>query len=121
MKTDSFTEQPTERIPKATEITNVYAVLKGTDAASAKRIVLVTGHYDSRNSNILDATGEAPGANDDASGTAVSLECARVLSKMKISGNNYFSDRGRRRARPERQPPFRKNGQRPGMGSRGCP
>ncbi len=83
VKTDSFTEEPTERIPKATEITNVYAVLKGTDAENAKRIVLVTGHYDSRNSDILDVSGDAPGANDDGSGTSVSLECARVLSKMK--------------------------------------
>src|SRR5579863_5383813 len=84
VKTDSFTEEPADRIPKATEITNVYAVLKGTDPERAKRIVLVTGHYDSRNSDTLDTTGEAPGANDDASGTAVSLECARVLSKMKF-------------------------------------
>jgi Peptidase family M28 len=84
VKTDSFTEEPTERIPKATEITNVYAVLKGTDAANAKRIVLVTGHYDSRNSDTSDVNGDAPGANDDGSGTAVSLECARVLSKMKF-------------------------------------
>ncbi len=90
VKTDTFTEQPTERIPKATEITNVYAVLKGTDPASAKRIVLVTGHYDSRNSDILDANGDAPGANDDASGTAVSLECARVLSKIKFPGTIIF-------------------------------
>ena len=90
VKTDSFTEQPTERVPKATEIANVYAVLKGTDAASAKRIVLVTGHYDSRNSAILDTTGDAPGANDDASGTAVSLECARVLSKMKFRATIIF-------------------------------
>ncbi|PYX46869.1 MAG: peptidase M28, partial [Acidobacteria bacterium] len=82
VKTDSFTEEPTERIPKATEITNVYAVLKGSDPANAKRIVLVTGHYDSRNSDTLDVSGDAPGANDDGSGTAVSLECARVLSKM---------------------------------------
>jgi len=84
VKTDSFTEGPIERIPRPTEITNVYAVLKGTDAAAAKRIVLVTGHYDSRNSDTLDVAGEAPGANDDGSGTAVSLECARVLSKMKF-------------------------------------
>ncbi|HEX4785693.1 MAG TPA: M28 family metallopeptidase [Candidatus Sulfotelmatobacter sp.] len=90
VKTDTFTEQPTERIPKATEITNVYAVLKGTDAASAKRIVLVTGHYDSRNSDILDVTGDAPGANDDASGTAVSLECARMLSKLKFPATIIF-------------------------------
>jgi len=90
VKTDSFTEEPTERIPKATEITNVYAVLKGTDAANAKRIVLVTGHYDSRNSDTLDVSGDAPGANDDGSGTAVSLECARVLSKMKVPATIIF-------------------------------
>jgi hypothetical protein len=88
VKTDGFTEEPTDRIPKATEITNVYAVLKGTD--QAKRMVLVTGHYDSRNSDTLDVSGEAPGANDDASGTAVSLECARVLSKMKFPGTIIF-------------------------------
>lgn len=90
VKTDSFTEQPTDRIPKPTEITNVYAVLKGTDQARSKRIVLVTGHYDSRNSDTLDTTGDAPGANDDASGTAVSLECARVLSKMKFPATIVF-------------------------------
>jgi hypothetical protein len=90
VKTDSFTEEPTERIPKATEIANVYAVLKGTDAANAKRIVLVTGHYDSRNSDTLDVNGNAPGANDDGSGTAVSLECARVLSKMKFPATIVF-------------------------------
>jgi len=94
VKTDSFTEQPADRIPKATEITNVYAVLKGTDAANAKRIVLVTGHYDSRNSDTLDVSGDAPGANDDGSGTAVSLECARVLSsissKMKFPATIVF-------------------------------
>jgi Zn-dependent M28 family amino/carboxypeptidase len=82
VKTDSFTEQPSERIPKPTEITNVYAVLRGTDAQEANRIVLVTGHYDSRNSDPLNGTDPAPGANDDGSGTAVSLECARVLSQI---------------------------------------
>ena len=90
VKTDSFLEQPADRIPKATQITNVYAVLKGTDAVNAKRIVLVTGHYDSRNSDTLDANGDAPGANDDASGTAVSMECARVLSKMKFPATIVF-------------------------------
>ena len=90
VKTDSFTEEAAERIPKATQITNVYAVLKGTDATSAKRIVLVTGHYDSRNTDILDGNGDAPGANDDGSGTAVSLECARVLSKMKFPATIIF-------------------------------
>jgi acetylornithine deacetylase/succinyl-diaminopimelate desuccinylase-like protein len=90
VKTDSFTQEPAERIPKATQITNVYAVLKGTDATNAKRIVLVTGHYDSRNTDILDVNGDAPGANDDGSGTAVSLECARVLSKMKFPATIIF-------------------------------
>jgi hypothetical protein len=90
VKTDRFMEEPTDRIPKATDITNVYAVLKGTETANAKRIVLVTGHYDSRNSDTLDASGDAPGANDDGSGTAVSLECARVLSKMKFPATIIF-------------------------------
>ena len=85
VKTDSFTEQPADRIPKPTEITNVYAVLRGSDAEQAKRIVLVTGHYDSRNSDTLNGTDPAPGANDDGSGTAVSLECARVLSKAVLN------------------------------------
>jgi len=80
VKTDAFTEAPAERIPQPTVITNVYAVLKG--ASDAQRMVLVTGHYDSRNSGTLDGKGDAPGANDDGSGTAVSLECARVLSRL---------------------------------------
>ncbi len=81
VKTDAFTQPPAERIKEPTEITNVYAVLKGSDPAQANRIVLVTGHYDSRNSDTFNGTDPAPGANDDASGTAVSLECARVLSR----------------------------------------
>ena len=90
VKTDSFVEQPADRIPKPTEITNVYAVLKGSDPGNAKRIVLVTGHYDSRNSDTLDVNGDAPGANDDGSGTAVSLECARVLSKLRFPRTIVF-------------------------------
>ena len=90
VKTDSFTEQPADRIPKPTIITNVYAVLKGSDPENAKRIVLVTGHYDSRNSDTLDTTGVAPGANDDGSGTSVSLECARVLIKLKFPATIIF-------------------------------
>jgi len=90
VKTDSFTEGPEDRIPQPTQITNVYAVLKGSDPESAKHIVLVTGHYDSRNSDTLDVKGNAPGANDDGSGTAVSLECARVLSKLKFPATIIF-------------------------------
>jgi Zn-dependent M28 family amino/carboxypeptidase len=90
VRTDAFNEGPAERIPKPTQITNVYAVLKGSDPDAVNRIVLVTGHYDSRNSANDNITDDAPGANDDASGTAVSLACARVLSKMKFPGTIIF-------------------------------
>jgi hypothetical protein len=90
VKTDAFTEPAADRIPQPTDITNVYAVLKGTDAENAKRVVLVTGHYDSRPSDTLDVKADAPGANDDGSGTAVSLECARVLSKLKFPATIIF-------------------------------
>jgi Peptidase family M28 len=90
VKTDTFTEPAADRIPQPTEITNIYAILKGTEVENAKRIVLVTGHYDSRNSDILDVKGDAPGANDDGSGTAVSLECARVLSRLKFPATIIF-------------------------------
>jgi len=87
---DTFTEPAAERIPQPTTITNIYAILRGTDPIQAKRMVLVTGHYDSRNTNILDARGVAPGANDDASGVAVSLECARALSKLHLPATVVF-------------------------------
>jgi acetylornithine deacetylase/succinyl-diaminopimelate desuccinylase-like protein len=90
VKFDAFTEVAGGRIPKPTEITNIYAVMKGTDPQSAKRIMLVTGHYDSRNSDPIDSTNLAPGANDDGSGTAVSLECARVLSQLKFPATVIF-------------------------------
>ena len=90
VKTDSFVQPPADRVPSPTQITNVYAVLKGTDPANAKRIVLVTGHYDSRDSDNFDGSGDAPGANDDGSGTAVSLECARVLSRLKFPATIIF-------------------------------
>jgi Zn-dependent M28 family amino/carboxypeptidase len=90
VKTDSFAEPPADRIPKPTQITNVYATLRGTDPQQSGRIVLVTGHYDSRNTDPLNTTDAAPGANDDGSGTAVSLECARVLSKMKFPATIVF-------------------------------
>jgi Peptidase family M28 len=90
VREDSFLAPASERIPHPTKITNVYAILRGISPESASRIVLVTGHYDSRNSDTSDTTGDAPGANDDASGTAVSLECARVLSKLKFPASIMF-------------------------------
>jgi hypothetical protein len=94
VKRDTFTQDaeppPQGRIPNPTTITNVYAILHGSDPAQASRIVLVTGHYDSRNSDTMNTTAEAPGANDDATGVAVSLECARVLSRLKLPATIVF-------------------------------
>jgi hypothetical protein len=87
---DSFVEPVGPRIPQPTPITNVYAVLRGTDPVQARRMVLVTGHYDSRNTDVLDARGASPGANDDASGVAVTLECARALSKLRFPATLVF-------------------------------
>jgi hypothetical protein len=85
VNTDTFTEPadtgPRSRIQVPTTITNVYAILRGSDPAQASRMYLVTGHYDSRRTDVMDSHGIAPGANDDASGTAVSIECARILSR----------------------------------------
>jgi hypothetical protein len=90
VKTDEFVQPVGPRIPQPTTLTNVYAILKGTDPEAMRRVVLVTGHYDSRITNVLDPTGDAPGANDDASGTAVSLESARALSKLKLRATVIF-------------------------------
>jgi acetylornithine deacetylase/succinyl-diaminopimelate desuccinylase-like protein len=94
VKRDEFVEPagtgPAARITKPTKLTNVYAILHGTDPAQANRMVLVTGHYDSRNSDNFNTHDPAPGANDDASGTAVSIESARVLSKLKFPSTIIF-------------------------------
>jgi hypothetical protein len=78
------------RIVKPTPLRNVVAVMKGSDPTAAKRMYLVTGHYDTRETDVMDTHDPAPGANDDASGTAVSLEAARVLSKLKFPATIVF-------------------------------
>lgn len=90
ISSDAFTQPPGERIAQPTAITNIYAVLKGSDPSATARVVLVSGHYDSRNSDNADVEHDAPGANDDASGVAVSLECARVLSRLKFPATIVF-------------------------------
>jgi hypothetical protein len=98
VRRDVFTADPNstegtqwaKRIPKPTRMTNVYSILRGTDPAQANTMYLVTGHYDSRNTNVVDDHGLAPGANDDASGVALSLESARVLSKLKFPASLVF-------------------------------
>ena len=78
------------RIVKPTLLRNVYAILKGTDPVASKRMYLVTGHYDTRETDVMNTHDPAPGANDDSSGTAVSLEAARVLSKLKFPATIVF-------------------------------
>jgi hypothetical protein len=94
VKRDSFVEQPTSdgrsRLNGPTRLVNVYAVLHGTSSDKAAPWTLVTGHYDSRATDVMDSHINAPGANDDASGVAVSLESARALSKLKLTGTIVF-------------------------------
>lgn len=79
----SYTQEPTPRIPQPTTITNVVATLRGTDDPG--RVYVVTAHYDSRASDVLDATSDAPGADDDASGVAAILELARLFATRPTS------------------------------------
>lgn len=84
----AFTQPVAPRIPQPTVLTNVFAILKGT--TDPDRIYIVSGHYDSMCTSPTDAECDAPGANDDASGTSVSLELARVMSKRKFDATIIF-------------------------------
>ena len=77
------------RVPRPVSVINVLATLPGT--ADANRVYLVCAHYDSRNLDVNDATGEAPGANDDASGTAAVLEMARVMCHRRFDATIVFA------------------------------
>ena len=73
-----------ERVPVPTRLTDVIAIQLGTERPND--VVIITGHIDSRVSDILNANAFEPGANDDGSGSAAVLEAARVLSKHKFPG-----------------------------------
>ena len=81
---------PNDRIPHDTEITNVVATLKGTQPASANRVYVVSGHYDSRCTGAIDATCDAPGADDDGSGVAAMMEMARVMAAHQFAATIKF-------------------------------
>jgi len=68
---------------------NVVATLKGTDP-NDDRIFIISGHLDNMRTNVMDRTGDAPGANDDGSGTAAVIECARIMSKQTFPGTIIF-------------------------------
>jgi hypothetical protein len=85
----TFVQPVASNIPVPTTITNVIATLPGT--ASPERFYVVTGHLDSRVTNVLDFTSDAPGADDDASGVALVLELARLFATREFPGTLVFA------------------------------
>lgn len=87
---DTVTYKPDgKRVDKEIILGNVLATLKGTDP-NDKRIFLISGHIDSRRSKEMDRENDSPGANDDGSGTAAVLECARVMSSHSFPATIIF-------------------------------
>jgi hypothetical protein len=85
----SYIQPPAPRIPTPTRISNVVATLTGS--VDPNRTYVVTGHYDSRVTDVLNATSDAPGANDDASGVAVVMELARVMASHRSDATIIFA------------------------------
>ena len=89
VRQQTFVQPVSPRIPVPTTITNVIATLQGT--ASPQRFYVVTGHLDSRVTDVLDFTSDAPGADDDGSGVAVVLELARLFATQQFPGTLVFA------------------------------
>ena len=87
---DSFVQQAARRVPQPVEIVNVVATLPGTQPAAAKRIYVVSGHYDSMPSDVMDPNSAAPGADDDASGVAVVMELACAMALRRYDATLVF-------------------------------
>ena len=77
------------RIPSPTQVVDVIAIQPGV--TDPNRVIIIQGHLDSRVSDVMNATADAPGANDDASGVAVVMESARVLSKRKFAATLVYA------------------------------
>ncbi len=86
----TFEQPKAARVPQPTMLTNIVATLKGTQPESANRVYVVSGHYDSMCTSPTDAKCDAPGANDDASGTAAVLELARVMAPHSFDATIVF-------------------------------
>ena len=86
----SYEQAKAPRVPEPTTITNVVATLKGSQPEATDLIYVVSGHYDSMCNSATDAKCDAPGANDDASGTAAVLEMARVMAKYEFDATIVF-------------------------------
>ncbi|KAL0948541.1 hypothetical protein HGRIS_011101 [Hohenbuehelia grisea] len=85
----SYVQGPATRIPSDTVISDVVATLKGS--SEPNRVYVISGHYDSRVTDIMNFTDDAPGANDDASGVAVSMELARVMASHRPAATIVFA------------------------------
>lgn len=85
-----FNQPKAERVPTPIVVTNVVATLRGTQPQSRDRVYVVSGHYDSMCGRAADGACDAPGANDDASGTAAVLEMARVMAKYEFDATIIF-------------------------------
>src|ERR1700683_4749066 len=85
----TFTQPVASNIPVPTTITNVIATLQGT--SSPERFYVITGHLDSRVTDVLNFTSDAPGADDDGSGVAVVLELARLFATRQFPGTLVFA------------------------------
>jgi hypothetical protein len=79
-----------KRVPRDVDVVDIVGVLPGAKPEARPRRYYVVGHYDSRCSDPMNTTGDAPGANDDASGVALVLELARVLSRRKLDATVVF-------------------------------
>jgi hypothetical protein len=87
---DTTTYKPDgKRVDRNILLGNVVATLKGTDTAD-KRVFIISGHLDGMRTNVMDSVGDAPGANDDASGCAAVIECARIMSKRNFPATIIF-------------------------------
>ena len=86
----SFIEPAGTRMPHPAELVDVVATLPGTSPASKDRLLVVSGHYDSRNTDVMDASGDAPGANDDASGVAAVMEMACAMASQRFDATLVF-------------------------------
>ncbi|MFG2004615.1 M20/M25/M40 family metallo-hydrolase [Spirillospora sp. NPDC048911] len=89
VRKQSFVQPVSPRIPAPTTITNVIATLRGD--ASPERMYVISGHLDSRVTDVMNATADAPGADDDASGVAVVMELARVFATRRTRGTVVFA------------------------------
>jgi hypothetical protein len=83
---DKFDSTSERTSGKPLHLESVYAILPGSDPKLAKTVFIVSGHYDSRPSDVMNTDVDAPGADDDASGVSVSVESARLVSKAAASG-----------------------------------